>query len=191
MRFINFFKDGTVARQPDARHEYNPSKGTASYIWDLPDQHHVLFLVEDEFILYEWTRADGTTEKARYLGLCNSRDSKSGAVQLFTSSATRISPARRDTVMQRIFPDRSEVTRLGHVNPDTTNRMPEKTDLSTFTEVIPGHSRSHARRFVDVAVLIHWKPDLNHDLLPDFIDHPTGAATISKFCACGATGLRS
>lgn len=40
----------------------------------------------------------------------------------------------RDTVMQRIFPNRSKVVRLGHVAADITNRMPEKIDVTDKDE---------------------------------------------------------
>ena len=60
---MKFFKHGTVKPNPDTRHEYAPFIGQVSYIWKLPDQHHGLFLVENETAIYEWTCANGTTKK--------------------------------------------------------------------------------------------------------------------------------
>lgn len=50
MRFFKLFKDDTIIPTLDGRFEYKPSKGSASYVRDLPDQHHGFLLVKDKVV---------------------------------------------------------------------------------------------------------------------------------------------
>lgn len=80
----------------------------------------------------------------------------------------------RNAITQDICPDRSEAVHLGPVTPNIVNRMPENMDSLTWTRDFDEHPVNLAGDLINVPCLIHWKPDLNfHDLLPDFIDHPT------------------
>lgn len=88
--------------------------------------------------------------------------------------------AHSNAATQSVCPDRSEAIRLGRIAVDIMNLMPEEMNSSMWTKVhAGGRTPLHpARKFIDLASLIRWKPDINfHDLPNDFINHPTGTDT--------------
>lgn len=52
-KLVKLFNDEIIIPNPDAPHEYKPLRGSASYVWDLPEQDRGFLLVEDKVTLYE------------------------------------------------------------------------------------------------------------------------------------------
>jgi hypothetical protein len=188
---VKLYNDGIISPPKKAPHKYTPSSGPARRVWELPTQDWNHVLCEDKVFLYDMKRKDGSTEKAWNLEVRNMKDPSSAAFRIFNFLYNSYNVHGREAVpdvdhcnaiTQKFCSDRSEVIRLGTIYADIMNRMPVPPDVTHWTEARPRHVKLwRPRKFIDLAALIRWNPNVNfHDLHEDFIDHPTGTATMGN-----------
>jgi hypothetical protein len=195
--FVKLVNNGSISPPKNARHDYKPmpTPRPACYVKDLPEQKGRKYVLVEKSVRLYTIQSDGHTVKVWRLEIRNTSVRGAQPFQIFRhpvmgtrgprSGKTYVEVSHNNPLTQRVCAEQDDAIRLGRIYADLMNRTPmdfkdkgwDTLPYKTHVQDSGVPQMAHVRRFVELASLLQWKPDLDFNLFTlYFINHPKGSA---------------